>query len=50
VTSGHFGCCFSGLPGNLGFSMVAEKFRKFNIRGLLIIGGFEVRYLLCVTV
>jgi len=34
--------CFSGLPDEIGFDVIAERFRKFNIHGLLIIGGFDV--------
>lgn len=30
------------MPDRLGFDKVAQKFRKFHIQGLIIIGGFEV--------
>ena len=29
-------------PAAIGLELVAQKFKKFNIHGLLIIGGFEV--------
>jgi len=32
----------SGLPDDVGCDLVAAKFKKFQIQGLLIVGGFEV--------
>ena len=40
--------CFRGMPDTVGFSLIAEKIKKFNIHGLLIVGGFEVsHYAVC---
>jgi len=33
------------MPDGLGLDVVAAKFKKFNIQGLLIVGGFEVSFL-----
>jgi len=35
----------SGMPEAVGFKEVAERFKKFNIHGLLIVGGFEVSFI-----
>jgi len=33
---------FSGMPQTVGYDAVAERLKKFNIDGLLIVGGFDV--------
>jgi len=32
------------MPDAVGFSQIAERFQKFKIHGLLIVGGFEVSF------
>jgi len=31
------------MPNEAGLDNVAAKFKKYNLHGLLVIGGFEVR-------
>jgi len=34
------------MPDGVGFNLIAERIKKFNIHGLLIVGGFEVSHVL----
>ena len=34
------------MPDGVGLDRVAEQFRKFKIQGLLIVGGFEVSFII----
>jgi len=40
-------CDFSGMPDEVGLEAVAQRFKKFNIHGLLIVGGFDVSFTAC---
>ena len=37
------------MPNAVGYDAIAERFRKFKIHGLLIVGGFDVSFITCFT-